>query len=112
LPGAYRCTQRGANGEVVDVGTLPGQPSELEVCNTARDGFVQVETCGPSQACDSDHGQCDDCRPFEKGCVGASRGICSNDGQEFEIEEDCSPTGRCVVIADANGAPNAQCEVQ
>ena len=102
----------GSNGEVLDAGTLPGQPHELEVCNTGRDGFVSVETCGPSQTCDSEHGQCDDCRPFEKGCLGASRGICSNDGQEFEIEEDCSPTGRCAVIPDVNGAPNAQCEVQ
>lgn len=78
----------------------------LEVCSAGRDGFVLAESCAPGQFCDDVHGQCDDCQSLMPGCDGQRRGLCSNDGQEFEVDEVCA--GRCVV---SEGPPlSARCE--
>jgi hypothetical protein len=47
--------------------------------------------------CDSTHGQCDMCDPYEALCSGGTLYRCSADGQEAELEKVC-PLG-CVPAA-------------
>jgi hypothetical protein len=96
--GEYRCP---------DPNLSAGQPSVLEVCSPGRDAFVPAETCLADQFCDAVHGQCDDCQPLTQGCRGSSRGLCSNDGQEFEVEEVCA--AGCTVTTNGNQI-TARCE--
>jgi hypothetical protein len=97
-PGEYRCSE---TPDPVTGGT------PLEVCSPGRDRFVLAELCQPEQTCDAVHGQCDRCPSLTQGCDGNNRGLCSNDGQEFEVDEVCA-TG-CTVVT--NGAQtSARCE--
>lgn len=98
-PGEYRCS------DVPDPTT--GSPV-LEVCSPGLDRFVLAELCAPGQLCDPVHGQCDDCQPLTPGCNGQQRGFCSNDGQEFEVDEVCS--GACIVVVTDGIASSARCE--
>jgi hypothetical protein len=102
-PGEYRCTPEN------DPLTGSLQATALEVCSPGRERFVLAETCSAAQSCDARHGQCDDCVPFTQGCLGSTRGLCSNDGQEFEVEEVCGAgctvlTGGSQVIAQCEGS--------
>lgn len=97
-PGEYRCSDvpDPVTGGVV-----------LEVCSPGRDRFVLAELCAAGQSCDAVHGQCDDCQSLTPGCDGQRRGLCSNDGQEFEVDEIC--TGSCTVLMTGSQI-SARCE--
>jgi hypothetical protein len=97
-PGEYRCSDvpDPATGGLV-----------LEVCSPGRDRFVLAELCAPGQSCDAAHGQCDDCQSLTPGCDGQRRGLCSNDGQEFEVDETCA--GSCTVVT-TGSQTSARCE--
>jgi hypothetical protein len=97
--GEYRCTPQ--------ADPTGGSSTALEVCSPGRDGFVLAETCSAAQVCDAVHGQCDDCQPLTQGCRDGSRGLCSNDGQEFEVEEVC--TGGCTLVTSGSQV-SARCE--
>lgn len=107
-PGQYRCTPSAGGEPVGENGSYTGQAHELSVCSVGRDGFVRIETCSAEQVCDEAHGQCDDCSGVEA-CQGDTRGLCSVDGQEFEAEESCAPSGRCVLVQEGN-VTSARCE--
>jgi hypothetical protein len=87
-PGGHRCVSSEADAIAAEPG-VSTRGLTLQICNAAGSGFETVAVCA-DMFCDSTHGQCDMCDPYEAQCSGDTLYRCSADGQEAELEKACT----------------------